>query len=238
MRAEQNLYELLANYKCRLPKSLPFCLQIYDENKNSVGELRCIDVYSADDVEIAGLLTRWREKYMRYFMTQFDATIERTLVWLKKVVLPAKDRMLFIILDDKGRAIGNIGVCNISEEYAEIDNLIRGESGGLPQLIYFAEIALLSWLFNELRIPKVGLHVFSNNVLTINLHRMVGFSLVHSHRCTKITEGNETRFLLDSVQGEPVTFRYNEMSLGRDEFLRLHNLHNRHTFTDAHLAGN
>jgi hypothetical protein len=142
---------------------------------------------------------------------------------LENVVLPSSDRVLFLILEDEGKPIGNFGVCSLTPNAAELDNLIRGERGGDPNLIFYSEIAMLSWLYWGIGINSVSLHVFSNNAKTIALHSSVGFAVAKKYRLNRILEGNETRFLIDSELGTPADFDYYEMTLDRNGFIATNN---------------
>ena len=156
--------------------------------------------------------------FMRYFLTQFPATDDRTRDWLERVVLPSPTRILFRIITEDGIAVGNVGVCGISPDTAELDNLIRGEHGGDPQLIFYSELTLLNWLFEHLQVEKVTLHVFSNNVKTLNLHSSVGFLEDARLRLTKELRDGEAQYLVESDHGGAVDFRYVRMKLSAQDF--------------------
>jgi len=183
-----------------------------------IGTLVTVDVTLAHDPEVIRKLTRWRSHYMKFFRTQFMATEERTSWWLKNVVIPCDDRILFLVLDGTGRAIGNVGVCNLTEETAELDNFIRGEAGGHPNLIMLAEVTLLGWLFGMLGLQSVYLYVFSNNWLPINLHLSVGFTETHRLRLSRLERDGTVEYLSDSDSGEPVSFKYLRMELSKNKF--------------------
>jgi RimJ/RimL family protein N-acetyltransferase len=170
--------------------------------------------------DVVEKLTQWRRMFMHFFLTQFPATAERTAKWLEKVVVPADDRILFLISDLDGQWVGNFGVCDIRPHSAELDNLIRGEAVSQPQFILYTELAMLSWLYFGLGIDSVTLHVFSNNVKTIKLHFKAGFAEKQRSQLSKLQEGNEIKYLIDSREGEPVDFTYIEMEMQGPEFER------------------
>ena len=80
--------------------------------------------------EVVEALTRWRNRARRFFLTQFEATVERTRGWLESVVLTADDRLFFLLYTDSGKLVGHYGFIHMDERSAEVDNLMRGESGG------------------------------------------------------------------------------------------------------------
>jgi hypothetical protein len=59
----------------------------------------------------------------------------------------------------------------------EIDNLIRGEVGGHPELICYAEIALVKWLFKTFMVKRIYGFVLADNFPALNLHQSIGFRL-------------------------------------------------------------
>jgi len=209
---------IIEGYKRNKNPSARFRIPIRDSTGLPLGTLVCVDASVAEDAKILEDLTSWRSRYMRYFLTQFEASIDRTAAWLKLLVLPDRKRLLFMIHTESDEAIGNFALCNINAQSAELDNLIRGRKGGHAQLIFFAEIAMLSWMFNVLKMRSANLHVFSNNMKTISLHTSVGFSTTRQYGLSKIEEDGETRYIVDGTEGEPVAFQYNLMSLERASF--------------------
>lgn len=149
-------------------------IPIFDDSHQYIGKLKPIDIELVQDQMVIESLTKWRQKFMRFFMTQFEATPERTGKWLKNNVLTDDSRLLFLIYDENNKLIGNFGICNIQEQNVELDNLIRGEKGGHKHLIFFSELTLISWLYS-LDVVNIYLRVFSNNFKTISLHSSVGF---------------------------------------------------------------
>ncbi|MCK4786090.1 MAG: hypothetical protein KAV87_20195, partial [Desulfobacteraceae bacterium] len=152
----------------------------------------------------------------------FEATPERTKAWLERVVIPSVDRIFFLICLPDGDAIGNFGICNLVASSGELDNLIRGKKGGDSQLIYYCELALLSWMFGYLGYEKSSLHVFSNNRPTIKLHTSVGFNISQSIPLTRRTSSGLTEYLINSEEGDAVDFSYLEMELQRETFISLY----------------
>lgn len=214
-----NIPQLLKEHKYRNFDTPGFEIPIVEENGNFLGTLQCIDVYSLQSPEVIGLLTKWRNQYMQYFLTQFTATTERTSQWLESVVLPAEDRILFLVRDEKGQAIGNFGLCNVGKEYAELDNILRGEKGGDRNLFYYAAIALLSWIFKVLDISIANLHVFSDNSKAISLYERLGFKTVSLQNLSRVESENEVSYTPNTELDDAVSFKYQEMSLEKSLFL-------------------
>lgn len=218
MLAVGELTVLLKTIKGNRDDATRMRIPVCADDGRSLGCLECVDVGLVESEEVTAQLTRWRRMFMRYFLTQFEASESRTRKWLLETVVPSCDRMLFRILTEDGTAIGNFGVCGIEPNRAELDNLIRGEHGGDPQLVYYAEIALLRWLFFRLHISDVSLHVFSNNTRTLALHSAVGFREAGRLRLTKESTADGTQYLVAANRGEEVSFTYVRMALSRAAF--------------------
>jgi hypothetical protein len=215
-------FHIIRQYKQNNDITKRFKLPILDNKGQNLGELVCIDDALSKESMLVNDLTYWRSQHMRYFLTQFTATPERTAAWLERVVLQSDDRILFLICTETGESIGNFGVCNIGTIRGELDNLIRGRKGGHPRLVYYSELAMLAWLFGSLSLQEANLWVFSNNIRTIQLHSSIGFSICQTKRISRSKDGNEVHLLIDSYEGEEVNNSYHEMQLKKDCFLRLH----------------
>ena len=137
-----------------------FSIAIKDNNDKVIGSLVLVQKRDANNPIILDALTRWRKKYMKYFLTQFNASTNRTKSWLENIVIPSSDRLLFLILNEDNNLIGNFGIADILFDQCELDNLIRGEKGGHPKLIYFSELSLLKWLFLEKMLSE-SIYMFS-----------------------------------------------------------------------------
>ena len=198
-------------------------IPIINDRNITIGSLRPIDNKISNDEGIISSLTRWRQMFMRYFLTQFEATNERTMAWLKNVVIKDDTRILFLIMDETNRVIGNFGICNISRDSVELDNLIRGERGGDPKLVFFSEVSLIYWIYKTLDIDNIYLHVFSNNLRTILLHESVGFVRSNIYRLIKEENCGEIHYTIDySSKPTGNEFGLMKMTLDKHEFLSRH----------------
>jgi RimJ/RimL family protein N-acetyltransferase len=197
-----------------------YSIPVYKDDSSLIGWLQPINTTLARDEQIIASLTCWRQKFMKYFLTQFQANSQRTSLWLHNVVLASDARILFLILDDSGKAIGNFGVSNITKDSAELDNLIRGEKGGDNQLIFFSEIALMKWLYRRLEITNIYLHVFSNNIRTIALHSSIGFE---EHELKGLIKNQTKEEIYYEVSDKPTTnfpeIELIEMRIDKNYFL-------------------
>lgn len=105
-----------------------------------------------EDVRV---LTEWRNRFVRSFLTEFQATEERTKKWLTQVVGPDPTRILFMLDDVHGRTIGYLGLAFIDWEQrtGEADAIVRGVETQ-PGVMTKALLALLRWAHHELGLTK------------------------------------------------------------------------------------
>lgn len=200
-----------------------FEIKINDDRTMCIGKLCLLQEGDEQNLSIINLLTKWRQRFMRFFLSQFDASPQRTQEWLKTVVFPSPNRLLFLIYDHDQNPIGNCGLANIERKSCELDNLIRGEKGGHPRLIYFAERAMLSWLFDSQGMDYVNLHVFSNNFPTLRLHRSVGFKEVGRSKllAKKDCDGLVSYAVSDQdINSVIAPFEYVEMRINQVDYYR------------------
>lgn len=176
-------------------EKIPLKIDIVNDNYEKIGYLKPITKSIVLNDFIIKKLTKWRNNSMQFFMTQFNATFERTKNWLNKTVLSDNTRVLFIIYDSSGKAIGNYGFARLNEYSAEIDNLIRGETEGHPQLIYYTEVALIKWIFSNLRIEKITGNIFTDNIIPLLIHKEVGFIIREKYPLYKKVINNEIKWI-------------------------------------------
>src|SRR5207244_10947431 len=62
---------------------------------------------NANDVR---LLTEWRNKFIKSFLTEFIATEQRTAGWLVNQVGPNESKILFMADDAHGNTFGYLGI--------------------------------------------------------------------------------------------------------------------------------
>jgi perosamine synthetase len=131
----------------------------------------------ATDTRLIATFGRWREENSFAFPTVFPVTDEGTARWLRAGVLDREDRMLFLVLDRHGHAIGHLGFANALEgdRELEIDNVVRGESGGEPGLMSRAMKALIRWGHEVLGPREVHLRVFDDNQHAVRFYERLGF---------------------------------------------------------------
>lgn len=176
-------------------EKVPFRINIVNDNYEKIGYLKPITKSILLNDFIIKKLTKWRNNAMQFFMTQFNATFERTKNWLNKTVLSDNTRLLFIIYDSTGKAIGNLGFTKLNEYSAELDNLLRGEHGGGSKLIYYTEVAIIKWMFSCLKIKEITGNIFLDNEILLSIHKKIGFSIREEFPLYRKIINNETRWI-------------------------------------------
>jgi len=170
------IHQQILDYKNNMDSPAMFLL-IKNKDGEVIGELSCLDCCNYRIPGIIESMTKWRQDNMKWFLTQFEATPERTRAWIEDVILPAPDRLMFLIwLGSLEDFVGHIGIMKITDNFGEIDNTLRGESRGPKGLMHYAEIALLSWMFGKMGMKTANLWLLSWNYRAIKWHLSTGFS--------------------------------------------------------------
>ena len=116
---------------------------------------------NANDVRV---LTQWRNRFVKSFLTEFEANESRTEQWLTNVVGPDPTKILFMLDDAQGRTVGYLGLGFIDWEQlsGEADALVRGVEGA-PGLMTRAFFTLLNWACDQLGLTTLRGRVRSDN---------------------------------------------------------------------------
>ncbi|MEO7359686.1 MAG: GNAT family N-acetyltransferase [Gemmatimonadaceae bacterium] len=193
-------------------------IPIRDDHKATVGWLTPITIWSLNDCVLMESISRWRNNASRSFLTHFDATPERTRQWLQNVVLRDSARLLFLI-HSTTKLIGHFGFRNLTLEAAELDSLVRGESGGHPQLMHLAEVAMVQWMFSALGISSLYGYVVEGNWQALELHARVGFRHAELIPLCREVRGTETAFVMGEAGGKSPDDLYSrKITLSREHF--------------------
>lgn len=184
----------LNTMKCTsVGEAFKYKLDVLTESGTKIAELIPIGRWALNDEDLLNSFASWRQRFMRFFLTQFIASKESTASYLKNLSIPKTDRIFFAIYVEK-KLIGHIGLSNVTSDKAELDNIIRGVSGGHADVMYFAEKTLLTWAFEELKVQRVDAQVMSKNFMALSLHERVGFKLSERHFLKKVVCENSFSF--------------------------------------------
>jgi RimJ/RimL family protein N-acetyltransferase len=126
-------------------------------------QLRSVTPANPDAGDVTRL-TEWRNRNVRSFLTEFDATEERTRHWLQHSVAQDDSRILFMIVDEEHHSIGYIGIGGIDWERstAEADSVVRGTEAH-PGVMSAAMRTIIDWARQELKIKTMSVRVLGDN---------------------------------------------------------------------------
>lgn len=158
---------------------------VLDGTAARVGTLRPISRQMAESRDLLERLCRWRANAMHSFLTVFEPSVEKTQAYLQKFSLPDPARILFLIENSAGEPVGNIGLANVTEHDAEIDNVLRGEKADARGFMRMVQNALATWAMDRLGVQRVYLNVLSHNDRAIASYEAAGFIIVGKEPLTR-----------------------------------------------------
>lgn len=132
------------------------------------------DRISLDD---ARLLSEWRNRFVKSFLTEFVSHEARTANWLRTAVADDPGKILFMVDTLDGRSVGHVGLGFIdwAGGYVEADAIVRGGEAR-PGLMTLALHALLHWA-HSLGLEQAWVRVRSDNP-AVAFYRKAGFAEV------------------------------------------------------------
>jgi RimJ/RimL family protein N-acetyltransferase len=140
-----------------------------------IGYLMPITARRAADRGVIERICRWRERHKGAFLTIVAPDPENTRRYLEDLALSGPARILFLIADLQKQPVGNIGLCNVAADSAELDNVVRGEPATLPDFMYWVCVTVLNFAFDELGINSIHVKVLSDNPRAIALYYKLRF---------------------------------------------------------------
>ena len=196
------------------------CIEIRDRQGMPIGHLAPVTKSSTSDGQLVEKLTEWRNRSMKNFFTQYTATCERTQQWLESTVLTDPTRLLFVIHSKAGSA-GAIGFKILPDRSVELGNLVRGERCGHYQLTYYAELALIDWIFQALPVDVIFGISKADNLMCSTLQRSLGFRRAQRIPLLKTEHGGELHFRFGEPGAKSPDGLYaQKFELDRAEFFR------------------
>jgi RimJ/RimL family protein N-acetyltransferase len=121
------------------------------------------------------LLSEWRNRHVKSFLTEFVATPARTAAWLSGPVHENDGKILFMVEALDGARLGHIGLAFIDwrSGYGEADAIVSGGAAP-PGLMKLALQTTLQWARDQLGLTSLGVRVRSDNP-AVAFYRKVGF---------------------------------------------------------------
>ena len=178
-------------------------VNIRDPSGTIVGSLTPINTASLDDLPLMESITRWRIENAAAFATRFAATTDRTRDWLRETVLPADDRVLFLIRHDD-TPIGHIGFRDLTADAFQGDNLVRGERGGGLFFMRHSGLAFNAWAMQCFHVQHSWARVLANNQAAVDFNMSLGSKVYPDLKSAKAAHVKiDNDFLGDNTADRP-----------------------------------
>lgn len=174
-------------------------LEVHDRHGQLIGHVVPLTPATLDDETVAQL-TRWRNLAKHAFLTQFEATPERTRRWLETTVFPDSARLMFLI-HSLDRRVGQVGLRDLTDDTVQLDNTLRGERGGAPDLMLMAHVSVMEWAFAQFSLRSIYCHVFEDNAPILRLLDALGLQVV-ARIPLELESDAETRAFRQGKAGE------------------------------------
>lgn len=197
-------------------------IPLFDSSGARAGTLVPIGEWIVRDTEKIKLLTLWRKQNNSSFLTQFEPTFKGTRDYLIGQALEKRTQVLFGLFGASEEFLGHLGLREVSGSSAELDNFVRGTKGGHPSLVQIAEVALLHWAFEELKILTCTARVMSYNWPALALHRRIGFIERSEVWLRREDVGGKTVHFETEKELSNVSYWLKEIVINRSEFFSLH----------------
>jgi RimJ/RimL family protein N-acetyltransferase len=155
-----------------------------------------IERLNADDIV---LLTEWRNRYVKSFLTEFSATEAQTSRWLSETVNRNESKILFMVDDATGRTFAYMGLDFINWENGsgEADAIVRGGEARRG-LMTLALQTMLGWAQGQLGLTHLGVRVRSDNSAR-HFYECMGFREVNRVPLRMVREENVIRWVEDEL---------------------------------------
>ena len=200
--------------------ALSNALPIFDSKKNEIGKLIPIGNWILTHKEKIEDLSKWRQKNMKFFFSQFNSSYKRTLWYIKNFSIEQNNRIFFLIYANNDKLIGHIGLAEIEKNFATMDNMVRGEEGGDPQLMYYSMIAIIHWSFKILNIENLYGRIISYNWLTIFLYEEISFKIIERIPLKKFEENGEINHKVIDSSESNVRYFCTKVLLKKKDFYK------------------
>ena len=145
-----------------------------------------------NDSTLMQKLTIWRNENVHVYPTQFEATLESTKTWFKDRLLNVEDRILFLVVDNKGDVAGHIGFngCHNNQFEFEIDNVVKGNLDSPKGIFSKALISLINWARKTINVDIFFLRVMEDNIHAIKFYEKNNFVKTEKIPLIKETKNN------------------------------------------------
>lgn len=150
------------------------------------------------------LLTEWRNRFSRSFLTEFTATEAQTAEWLINVIGTSENRLFFMVDDPMGRTFAHLGLTNVDwdRSYVEVDNVVRGgESLRGTMTMILREFIV--WIKAHLGLQTIEIRVRSDNT-AVEFYRKLGFQEISRVPLRQENQPHKTLWVEDPLLTVPL----------------------------------
>lgn len=197
----QYVIDKIREYKCLDGHEILKCPLVTNSEGKAIAYLRPITKDSDTAMpEWIKLLTKWRKQNPSLSDNEFVPTEDRTRKWVKDSVIYGDDKILFMILDVHGRALGHIGLCGFAyqERKAIVYSVLRGVLDAPGGLMEASLRCLIEWSKKELGIENFELNTQKTNERAVRLYKKTGFEIVEEIPLKKVVCSDEIKWVPDS----------------------------------------
>lgn len=168
-----------------------------------IATLRLIQSDDLQDGDLIKLFTDLRNRHRTCFLTEFEATAERTRAWLATAVVDHPARALFRIDLPGGRLVGHIGAIHRGEAL-EYDNFILDDDIGIKGFAVQIAQQFLVWIAKTNGLNAIFGNVRSSNAHARDFHIRTGFSETEIIPLKRIVLDNgDVAFRELNIDGDP-----------------------------------
>lgn len=153
-----------------------------------IGILEPVADEHAADPKLVERICDWHNQSIEFYTDRAMWNPLATTEWLRTSMIASDRRILFLIRNSCDERIGLCGLSDIGAEQAEVYDIIRGEPGGHPLLLPYAEIAMLRLCFFGLGLKRVVGAVHTSNATARRMGQFVGFE---DYECAKASPTND-----------------------------------------------
>jgi len=147
-------------------------------------------------------LTEWRNQFLASFLTEFEATTERTARWLAEHVDPHPGKILFMVEDLTRQSFAYVGLDQIDWDsgFGEADAIVRGGPAPKGSMTLVLQ-TLLAWAHTALGLESLAVRVRSNNS-AVQFYEKCGFVEARRVPLRRIEEPGMIRYVEDPAARE------------------------------------
>lgn len=189
----------------RTLKAMGVCLDLPPaDTKCPTGDqifLRTVSMNMPGIDQFIAQATAWRNAQSGGFFSEFVATEERTRLWLQTAIENNPTRILFLIENHQGLALGHLSLrYDSTEETFEVEHILRGEQVG-KGCMTTALSALCAWTFRVFPVTYIFLRSFADNSRALALYKRCGFE--EAARWTVFRQENDGDIVWRSIIPAP-----------------------------------